>query len=99
MSPFKNFKGLVAVSKNLTSSLLLGCSEEQKSWFIVFYQELAKLGTTGSASELPSGPVMPDLVPRTAPEDRWSADRYVEVKRSHKARNFACPKLILVSFC
>ena len=55
-------------------------SQEQKSWFTVFYQELAKLGTTGSASQLSGGPVMPDLVPRTAAEDRWSAERYVEVR-------------------
>ena len=71
-------------SSHLTVFFLLRRSEEQKCWFIAFYQELAKLGTTGSAGELPSGPVMPDLVPRNAAEDRWSADRYVEVKGAYK---------------
>jgi hypothetical protein len=59
--------------------LLLSCSQEQKSWFVVFYQELAKLGTTGSTTQPSGGTIMPDLVPRTPAEDRWSAERYVEV--------------------
>ena len=58
------------------------CSPEQKSWFVVFYQQLAKLGTTGSTSQLVGGPIMPDLVPRTPAEDRWSAERYVEVRKN-----------------
>ena len=63
------------------------CSPEQKSWFVVFYQQLAKLGTTGSTSQLVGGPIMPDLVPRTPAEDRWSAERYVEV-RKNLGKNF-----------
>jgi len=61
----------------LCHGLTPNLSQSQKSWFIVFYQKLSKLGTTGSTEITNPVKPMPDLVPRTM-EDK--TEKYVECR-------------------
>ena len=55
-------------------------TQDQKDWFLGYYTQLARLGTTSSAETAanPTKP-MPDLVPRTV-DDR--SERYVECRQA-----------------
>jgi len=61
----------------LCHGLTPNLSQTQKSWFIVFYQKLSKLGTTGSTEVTNPVKPMPDLVPRTM-EDK--TEKYIECR-------------------
>ena len=64
----------------LCHGLTPNLSEEQKSWFISFYQQLSQLGTPGSTEAGGSGTKpMPDLVPRTT-EDKSA--KYTECRQA-----------------
>jgi len=63
----------------LCHGLTPNLSQEQKSWFIVYYQQLSKLGTTSSTENSNTSKPMPDLVPRTN-EDR--TEKYVDCRQA-----------------
>jgi len=63
----------------LCHGLTPNLSQEQKSWFIVYYQQLSKLGTTSSTENANSSKPMPDLVPRTN-EDK--TEKYVDCRQA-----------------
>eukprot|EP00092_Neocalanus_flemingeri_P006565 GFUD01007077.1.p1 GENE.GFUD01007077.1~~GFUD01007077.1.p1 ORF type:complete len:1705 (+),score=246.70 GFUD01007077.1:246-5117(+) len=63
----------------LCHGLTPNLSQEQKSWFIVYYQQLSKLGTTSSTEITNTSKPMPDLVPRTN-EDK--TEKYVDCRQA-----------------
>eukprot|EP00090_Calanus_glacialis_P014558 TRINITY_DN23370_c0_g1_i1.p1 TRINITY_DN23370_c0_g1~~TRINITY_DN23370_c0_g1_i1.p1 ORF type:complete len:1795 (+),score=259.45 TRINITY_DN23370_c0_g1_i1:414-5798(+) len=63
----------------LCHGLTPNLSQEQKSWFIVFYQQLSKLGTTSSTENINTSKPMPDLVPRTN-EDK--TEKYIDCRQA-----------------
>ena len=62
----------------LCHGLTPNLSQEQKSWFITYYQQLSQLGTTTSTEAGPNKP-MPDLVPRVN-EDKSA--KYTECRQA-----------------
>ena len=63
----------------LCHGLTPNLSQEQKSWFISFYQQLSKLGTPNCPEAGPSNKPMPDLVPRNT-EDKSA--KYTECRQA-----------------
>ena len=59
-------------------------SPEQKVWFVAYYQQLAKLGSSGGSGEVgPSLSPMPDLVPRPAPPTgQDKTEKFVECRQA-----------------
>lgn len=65
----------------LCHGLTPNLSLEQKAWFITFYQQLSKLGTTSSTEPAAGNTTpMPDLVPRDKSEDK--GEKYVECRQA-----------------
>lgn len=64
----------------LCHGLTPNLSSDQKAWFITFYQQLSKLGTTSSTEAPNLSKPMPDLVPRDKSEDKGA--KYVECRQA-----------------
>merc|ERR1719400_2615882 len=64
----------------LCHGLTPNLSPDQKAWFIQYYQQLSKLGTTSSTEATSGTNPMPDLVPRDKGEDK--GEKYVECRQA-----------------
>ena len=73
----------------LCHGLTPNLSQDQKSWFISYYQQLSKLGTTSSTEAGPSNKPMPDLVPRV------NEDKSTKYSECRQACAYNLPGMVL----